>query len=102
MKRNEFDPQYAELITRMGNKSYSREQKYLLSFAEDFKECLEQGEWWKNNLETAREKSKTYWDFICLFDSLKEKMNEFHWTCEFMKANGIDFKSLRKLYFAVA
>ena len=76
MKRDEFDPQYAELIVRMGEKSHSREQKYLITFAEDFREHLKKGEWYKQNLEKARDISKTYWDFICAFDSLKEKMKE--------------------------
>ena len=45
---------------------------------------------------------QNYFDFICNFEKKKKKMNEFKWTPEFMKKNGIDFKSYRKLYFAVA
>jgi hypothetical protein len=43
-----------------------------------------------------------YFDFLVFFDCLKEKMKEFHWSKDFMLEHGIDFSSLRKLYFAVA
>jgi hypothetical protein len=29
-------------------------------------------------------------------------MQEFRWSADFLKDNGIDFKEIRKLYFAVA
>ena len=102
MKREEFDPQYVELITRMGERTHSREQKYLLSFSEDFKEYLKNGEWYINNLDEARKVSNTYWDFLCAFEDLRERMKEFSWTAEKLLEHGINFKEIRKLYFAVA
>lgn len=98
----ERDLRYAAYITREGNKKRSRENRYLISFARDFKNFLSNGDYYKKHLEEAKEKSNTYWDFIVSFDSLKEKMAEFKWSKDFLKENGIDFAAIRSLYFAVA
>lgn len=52
-------------------------------------------------IEKAREFQK-FWDFILDFEKLQSLMKEFRWSSEFLKENGIDFKTYRKLYFAVA
>ena len=36
------------------------------------------------------------------FERLKTLMNEFRWSKDFLRENGIDFAELRKLYFSVA
>lgn len=78
---------------------FSREQRYLKIFARDFQAYLKSGDWLKT--QESRDKQK-YFDFLLDFDSLKEKMQEFRWSADFLKDNGIDFKEIRKLYFAVA
>lgn len=78
--------------------NYSREDRYLIIFARDFSGYLNSSDY----LKKKDVDNQFYFDFLCAFDSLKEKMKEFHWSCEFLKENGIDFKEIRKLYFAVA
>lgn len=78
-------------------KNYSREQRYLIILSRD----LENEYSMIQNL--GIEKSKEYqkfWDFLCDFERLQDLMKEFRWSSEFLKENGIDFKSYRKLYFA--
>ena len=80
-------------------RNFSREKRYLIIFARDFSAYLNSAEW----LKTAEAKSKQkFYDFLCDFKDLREKMQEFRWSKEFLSENGIDFKSIRKLYFAVA
>ena len=77
---------------------YSREERFLKIFARDFSAFL-------NSSDYLRKKdiaNQYYFDFLCAFDSLKEKMSEFKWSSDFLLANGIDFKEIRRLYFAVA
>jgi hypothetical protein len=42
-----------------------------------------------------------YFDFLVFFDKLREMMKENKWSIEFLRSNGIDFISVKKLYFAV-
>ena len=81
------------------SENFSREQRYLKIFARDFREYLKSGDWLRK--QESRDKQK-YFDFLLDFESLKEKMQEFRWSADFLKENGIDFKEIRKLYFAVA
>ena len=79
--------------------NYSREKRYLVILARDLQKNFNA----INDLGIEKAKSfQLYYDFLCDFESLREKMNEFRWSGDFLKENGIDFKSLRKLYFAVA
>ena len=80
-------------------KNYSREKRYLIVLSRD----LESGFSMIQNLgiEKARDFQK-FWDFILDFEKLQALMKEFRWSSEFLKENGIDFKSYRKLYFSVA
>ena len=78
---------------------YSREQRHLIILSRDLKDEVSMIR--SLGIEKAREFQK-FWDFICDFEKLQSLMKEFKWTPEFMKKNGIDFKSYRKLYFAVA
>ena len=81
--------------------NYSREQRYLISLSLD----LEKNS--KAIREVGIEKSKGFqffYDFLIQFEELKDLMsfNKFRWSKDFLKENGIDFESYRKLYFAVA
>ena len=78
---------------------FSREERYLIVFARDFSEYLKSSDWLKSCEARSCQK---YFDFLLDFDSLKEKMKEFRWSSDFLKENGIDFREIRKLYFAVA
>ena len=78
--------------------NYSREKRYLIILARDLQKN------YNAISELGIEKAKSFqlfYDFILDFENLKEKMSEFRWTGDFLRENGIDFKSLRKLYFAV-
>ena len=77
---------------------YSREQRYLQIFARDFENYLSSAEY----LKKKDMDHQFYFDFLCDFDSLKEKMKEFRWSKDFLKENGIDFQEIKKLYFAVS
>ena len=79
--------------------NFSREQRYLISFERDFREYLSSADWLKS--DEARNFQK-FFDFQVCFQSLKEKMKEFRWSKEFLLAHGIDFVSIKKLYFSVA
>lgn len=77
---------------------YEREQRYLIVFARDFSEYLNSAKWLQS--PDARLQQK-YFDFLLDFESLKAKMQEFCWSKDFLKENGIDFAAIRKLYFSV-
>ena len=79
-------------------RNYSREQRYLIILSRDCERYLRSEEY----LKTKDTANQCYFDFLIFFEDLKEKMNEFRWSGDFLKENGIDFKALRKLYFAVA
>ena len=78
--------------------NYSREERYLIIFSRDFSAYL-------NSADYLRKKdvdNQYYFDFLGDFENLKAKMKEFSWTTEKLLEYGIDFKAIRKLYFAVA
>lgn len=77
---------------------YEREQRYLIIFSRDFSAYLNSADY----LRTKDVDNQYYFDFLISFEDLKAKMAEFRWTAEKLMENGIDFKSIRKLYFAVA
>ena len=80
-------------------KNYSREQRYLIILSRDLENEFSMIQ--NLGIEKAREFQK-FWDFILDFEKLQSLMKEFRWSSEFLKENGIDFKSYRKLYFSVA
>ena len=77
---------------------FSREERYLQIYSRDCENFLAS----ENYLLSKDTANQFYFDFLVFFDSLKEKMKEFRWTKDFLKENGIDFVSIKKLYFAVA
>lgn len=77
---------------------YSREQRYLIVFARDFQKYLSSSDY----LLSKDTDNQYYFDFLCDFERLREMMKEYRWSKEFLLENGIDFVSVRKLYFAVA
>ena len=77
--------------------NYSREKRYLIILSRDLEDEFSMIQ--NLGLEKAREFQK-FWDFILDFEKLQDLMKEFRWSSEFLKENGIDFKSYRKLYFA--
>lgn len=78
---------------------YTREQRHLLWYQREMAEYLKSAAWLQT--PAAREYQK-FWDFISEFESLKNHMREFRWSADFLASHGIDFKSARKLYFAVS
>jgi len=79
--------------------NFSREKRYLIILSRDLQNEFDMIQ--NLGIEKARQFQK-FWDFICDFEKLQALMKEFRWSCEFLKENGIDFKSYRKLYFSVA
>lgn len=77
---------------------YTREERYLMIFQRDFSNFLSSADY----LRKRDKENQYYFDFLVSFESLREKMKEFSWSSDFLKSNGIDFKEIRKLYFAVA
>ena len=78
---------------------YSREERYLIILSRDLAKNYAAIE----NL--GIEKAKTFqlfYDFIIDYEQLKSFMKEFRWSKEKLSEYGIDFKSLKKLYFSVA
>lgn len=78
--------------------NFSREKRYLKIFERDFSG-------WLKSSDKLREKEtdkQYYWDFLLSFEELKDKMKEFSWSSDYLLENGINFKEIRKLYFAVA
>ena len=78
-------------------KNYSREQRFLIILSRDLESEFSMIQ--NLGIEKARDFQK-FWDFILDFEKLQSLMKEFRWSSEFLKENGIDFKSYRKLYFA--
>ena len=79
--------------------NFSREKRYLIILSRDLENEFSMIQ--NLGIEKARDFQK-FWDFILDFEKLQALMKEFRWSCEFLKENGIDFKSYRKLYFSVA
>ena len=77
--------------------NFSREKRYLIILSRDLESEFSMIQ--NLGIEKARQFQK-FWDFILDFEKLQALMKEFRWSCEFLKENGIDFKSYRKLYFA--
>lgn len=77
--------------------NYSREKRYLIILSRDLQNEFDMIQ--NLGIEKARQFQK-FWDFICDFEKLQALMKEFRWSAEFLKENGIDFKTYRKLYFA--
>lgn len=78
--------------------NYSREERYLQIFERDFSKYLLSEDYLMQK-DTA---NQFYFDFLVSFGSLCEKMKEFSWSPGFLAEHGINFKKIRKLYFAVA
>ena len=79
--------------------NYSREKRYLIILSRDLQNEFEMIQ--NLGIEKARQFQK-FWDFILDFEKLQALMKEFRWSSDYLKENGIDFKSYRKLYFSVA
>ena len=79
-------------------RNYSREQRYLIILSRDLSKEFDAIK--SLGIEKAKE-FQLFYDFLCDFEKLKELMKEFRWSCDFLTENGINFKELRKLYFAV-
>lgn len=79
--------------------NFSREKRYLIILSRDLENEFDMIQ--NLGIEKARQFQK-FWDFILDFEKLQALMKEFRWSCDFLKENGIDFKSYRKLYFSVA
>ena len=77
---------------------YSREDRYLIIYARDFEKYLASADY----LRERDTEHQFYWDFLTDFERFRELMKEFRWSKEFLLEKGIDFASVRKLYFAVA
>ena len=77
--------------------NFSREKRYLIILSRDLENEFSMIQ--NLGIEKARDFQK-FWDFILDFEKLQALMKEFRWSCEFLKENGIDFKTYRKLYFA--
>lgn len=78
-------------------RNYSREQRYLIILSRDLASNFSMIQ--NLGIEKSKEFQKFY-DFILDFERLQELMKEFRWSADFLKENGIDFKSYRKIYFA--
>lgn len=79
--------------------NFSREKRYLIILSRDLQNEFDMVQ--NLGIEKARQFQK-FWDFILDFEKLQALMKEFRWSSDYLKENGIDFKSYRKLYFAVA
>ena len=79
--------------------NFSREKRYLIILSRDLQNEFDMIQ--NLGIEKARQFQK-FWDFICDFEKLQALMKEFRWSSDYLKENGIDFKSYRKLYFSVA
>lgn len=86
------------LAARFFCERYSREERYLKIFERDFSNYLSSEEY----LLQKDTEHQFYFDFLADFQSLCEKMKEFSWSPGFLNEHGINFKKIRKLYFAVA
>ena len=79
--------------------NFSREKRYLIILSRDLQNEFDMIQ--NLGIEKARQFQK-FWDFILDFEKLQALMKEFRWSADYLKENGIDFKSYRKLYFSVA
>ena len=79
--------------------NFSREKRYLIILSRDLQAEFSMIQ--NLGIEKARQFQK-FWDFILDFEKLQALMKEFRWSADYLKENGIDFKSYRKLYFSVA
>ena len=77
--------------------NFSREKRYLIILSRDLQNEFDMIQ--NLGIEKARQFQK-FWDFILDFEKLQALMKEFRWSSDYLKKNGIDFQSYRKLYFA--
>ncbi len=100
---------YISFLSKVNSEKYSREEKYLFVLSRDLRHGFEA----INALGVMKAESvlqtdfknaakQLYFDFIYDFEKLRDLMKEYRWSKEKLLESGIDFVSLKKLYFAVA
>ena len=100
---------YISFLSKSVGRKFSREQNVLLLLSKDLhhnSQCIiAQGIFSADEIckTDAKDSIKqNYFDFLVNFESLRDRMKEFHWSAEFLADYGIDFKEYRKMYFAVS
>ena len=85
----------AEFMVR----NYSREERYLIVFSRDFSRYIDA--FTNDRFKTPEKREGLRWDFFFDFQSLKSRMEEYKWSKKFLLENGIDFKTIRKMFFSL-
>lgn len=100
---------YISFLSKSFGCKFSREQNYLIMFAKDLRhnsECIK-----ALGIMKADDVTKTsfkdsakqnYFDFVCTFESLCEKIKLFRWDAKILADYGINFSEYQKLYIAVS
>lgn len=90
---------YISFLSKVNQERFSREEKYLFVLSRDLRHGFEA----INSLGIEKAKAfQLFYDFILDFEQLRSLMKEYRWSKEKLLESGIDFVSLKKLYFAVA
>lgn len=79
--------------------NFSREERYLIVFARDFETYL--SAFSADNFKSEEKREGLRWDFFFSFQSLRKRMAEYSWGKDFLNSHGIDFRAVRKLFFAL-
>lgn len=108
-EQREKEFKYISFLSSSVGAKFNREQRYLILFAKDLAHnfgCITANGIIKlseiANLNCSDSLKQNYFDFVCTYENLCDKMKEFRWSADFLADNGINFKEYRKLYFAVS
>ena len=108
-EQREKELKYISFLSSAVGAKFSREQNYLIMFARDLAHnfgCINANgitklddvakKDWKDSIK------QNYFDFVCTFENLQDKIKEFRWTVGDLAQNGIDFNAYHSLYIAIS
>ena len=107
-EQREKELKYISFLSRNVGAKFNREQNYLIMFSNDLAHnfnCINAIGITKlanvAKLDIKDSAKQNYFDFVCTFESLCDKIKLFHWSDEKLAQNGIDFNAYHSLYIAI-
>lgn len=104
----EKELKYISFLSRNVGAKFNREQNYLIMFSNDLAHnfnCINAIGITKlanvAKLDIKDSAKQNYFDFVCTFESLCEKIKLFRWDAKILADYGINFSEYQKLYIAI-
>ena len=106
--QREKELKYISFLSSNVGAKFSREQNYLIMFSNDLAHnfnCINAIGITKlanvAKLDIKDSAKQNYFDFVCTFENLQDKIKEFRWTVGDLAKNGIDYNAYHSLYIAI-